>query len=332
MAQRYLWTGVLAVGLQLLGAELGSAAAALNCQTAADCGGPPATCQLTTYQTCAGKDPACPAGSPCGEKPTMPNQPGCAPYVEGICHQAYEQPCQVDADCGTGFRCAEQIGMACSGMGSSGSPGVAPTSHEECHVSRGAFACELNRTPCTVDTDCAAGLRCQQSDASSCFKRTCKLDTGCATGLRCEQSGASFCWTSFAPPSDPDAARALDACSESPPVLCAPRGYFNAPEVNLADGGVAGFSDDTVTGSAGSAPNQPPAQVGVQAGATDAGERSASPAQSGVEAFATDAGQLSAPVGGGGCSLRASARAAHAELSWAALLGMLVFRRRRRVS
>ena len=317
MAQRYVWMGVLAtVGLSLLGAELGSPAAALSCLTAADCGGPPATCELTTYQTCAGKDPACPAGSPCGEKPSTPDQTGCAPYVEGICRQAYDLPCQVDADCGTGFHCAEQIGMSCSGSASSGGSGVAPESHEACHVSRGTFACELTKTACKLDSDCAAGLRCQPSDMNFCFHTTCDVDPACAAGLRCQQSGASFCWTSYAPSSEPDAVRALDTCTESPPVLCAPLGYFGVQELNLPDGGVAGSADDSVAGAGGSAPNAPPSLSSEQGGAADAGDRSA-PA---------------APAGGDGCSLRAGGLGGRSELGWVALLGALIFRRQRRAA
>jgi len=308
MTQRYVWISALAaLGLPLLGAELGSAVAARNCQTAADCGGAPATCQLTTYQTCAGKDPACPAGSSCGEKP-LPGQTDCAPYVEGICRQPSELPCQVDADCGAGFRCAEQIGMSCVGMGSTGSPGDAPSWHEECRVSRGSFACELNRTPCSVDRDCAAGLSCQQSDANFCHESTCNVDPGCASGLRCKLSEVSYCWTSFASPTTPDAARFLDACTSDPPLLCAPRDFFGVQEAKLPDGGLASSVDEGVTGADGNPAHESPALAGDEAGG-DADERSAS---------------------GDGCSLRGNAQAAWPELSWVALLGGFVYSRVRR--
>ncbi|HEY6876915.1 MAG TPA: hypothetical protein VI299_02805 [Polyangiales bacterium] len=199
MAQRGMWMAVLAAGVQLFVMEQSSTAAAKNCLTAADCGGAPATCRLTTYQTCAGKDPSCPAGSACGDKPTMNNQADCAPYVEGTCYQQYELPCQIDADCGGGFRCVEQIGRACSGMGSTGGNGMPPWFHEECYETRGTFACELIEASCKVDSDCAAGLRCQQSSASKC--------------------GETFAPTvADAEPSDTN-------CAQEP-MRCAPEGYF----------------------------------------------------------------------------------------------------------
>ena len=147
MTQRGWWSVVWATaGVQLLGAVLVSEASAKNCQTVADSGGPPALCELTTYQTCAGRDTACPAGSACGDKPTLDNQAECALYAEGICRQPYELSCKRDADCGTGFRCTEQIGRACSGMATSGGNGVPPSWHEDCRETRGTFHCELVRT------------------------------------------------------------------------------------------------------------------------------------------------------------------------------------------
>jgi hypothetical protein len=195
MAQRDVWMAVAALGMQLLGAGLGSKALAKNCQTDADCGGAPATCELTSYQTCAGKDPACPAGSACGDKPTRDRQAGCAPYVEGICRQPYELPCRVDADCGVGFRCAEQIGRVCWGMGTTGGNGVAPSFHEECYETRGTFACELIEASCSADSDCVAGLHCLPSQASTCGITT--------------------------------ASPAVSDCAEVP-MVCAPEGYFGA--------------------------------------------------------------------------------------------------------
>jgi hypothetical protein len=133
------------------------------------------------------------------------------------------------------------------------------------------------------------------------------LDTDCASGLRCQQSGVSFCWTSFGPPSTPEVAQALDACTEMPPLVCAPRGYFGDEDLNLPNGGVGGSADEAVAGTAGNATHDR-AEVDEAAGATGAGEGSA-------------------PTGGGGCSLHASARATRTELSWFAFLGLLIFRR-----
>lgn len=311
MKHGYMWLGVL-VGLGLLDAELGSPAAALNCKTAADCGGAPATCELTTHQTCAGKDPACPAGSSCGDKPTMPDQPGCAPYVEGICRRPDELPCQVDADCGAGFRCAEQISMACSGGGSSGGPGVAPTFHEECHVSRGTFRCELNDTACSVDRACGAGLTCQESDTSHCQKSKCDVDPSCEKGLRCEIRGVSYCWTSFALPARQDVAVAIDQCTMSPPTLCAPRGYFVPPPVReLSDGGVGGVLDSRPTTAEGDTHGDASAKASDGTATTDDSEQ---PAR----------------ASGDGCSLRGRAGTAWTDPSWFALLGAVVLGRRRR--
>jgi hypothetical protein len=216
----------VAVGMQLLGAALSARAAAKNCQTAADCGGAPATCELTTYQTCAGKDPTCPAGSSCGDKPTSDDQTHCAPYVEGICRQPHELPCRIDTDCGVGFRCAEQIGRACSGMGTSGGNGVPPSFHEECHETRGTFACELIATRCATDGDCASGLRCLPSRSSSC-------------GATTASPGAA----------NPPDTTPVAACEQAPTV-CAPEGYFGVVDVSPEQG-----KDATADGRADTAGN-----------------------------------------------------------------------------
>jgi hypothetical protein len=254
--------GLLAsAGLQLLGAELGAAALARNCQADADCGAAPATCELLHYQTCAGKDPACPAGSACGDKPTLENQADCKPYIEGICRQPHELPCQADADCGAGFRCVEQIGMWCRGGGSSGGAGVAPSSWQECGVSRGTFACELIESSCKADRDCAAGLRCQQSAPSAC---------DVASGTSSDDGEAAL----------GEPARPAD-CTASAPKLCAPPGYFSFQskdaEVTAHDaGGAAGAAEadeasdadaqTSVAGGAGCSLHTRPGSAGLELG------------------------------------------------------------------
>jgi MYXO-CTERM domain-containing protein len=195
MTHWVLWMTAVA-GVQLISA----AAEAKNCLTVADCGGAAATCELTTYQTCAGTDPACPAGSPCGDKPVMDGQPGCAPYVEGLCRQPWELPCRADADCGVGFRCAEEIARACRGMGSTGGNGVPPSFTEECYETR-TLACKLTEESCSTDADCEAGLRCLPSEASTC----------------------GHVWQTDE--TSQDASVRTPECAKVP-MLCAPAGYF----------------------------------------------------------------------------------------------------------
>lgn len=175
------------VALVLVGfATQAERAAALNCASDSECPAS-ATCELTPYETCAGKDPTCPAGSACGDKP-IPGAPraDCATYVEGICRWPWELPCRQDSDCGEGFRCKEQISTWCRG-GSSVVDGGASTSWMECGESRGTYACELVAQPCKSDADCGNGLSCRQwTDTSRCPRSPGGVDGGvagdCSTG------------------------------------------------------------------------------------------------------------------------------------------------------
>jgi hypothetical protein len=263
---------------------------ALNCAADSDCAAS-ATCELTPYVTCAGKDPACPAGSACGEKPTLgAPRADCATYVEGICRFPWELPCRQDSDCGNGFRCKEQISTWCRG-GASVTDGGASTSWMECGESRGSYACELVAQPCASDSDCGGGLLCREwTDTSTCPKAPTGVDGGAAVD-----------------------------CHAGKLMVCAPPHYFSAPSEpsEPSEPGKSEASDD--------GDSEPvPSQVG-SAGGSSPPQTSQAPRVPDSDSIAADGERASGEAQG--CSHLPAGKSSG---TWfAALAAALLYRRRR---
>lgn len=86
-----------------------------------------------------------------------------------FCLPTWAGPCEVDADCGEGFRCVEETYEICQGGGASpGSPGDAPDvpqdfrEETECTTeTTGDYFCDLIEVPCASDNDCLNGWTCE---------------------------------------------------------------------------------------------------------------------------------------------------------------------------
>lgn len=100
---------------------------------------------------------------------------------EAVCIPRHEAPCGVDADCGPGFSCEQDIIVSCSGgsAGTAGSAGAVSTGG----VGGGALPpdmgtcseetldtahCELQHLPCEADSDCPGTLSCVENWGWSC--------------------------------------------------------------------------------------------------------------------------------------------------------------------
>lgn len=146
-------------------------------------------CHTSTYATCSGSGRVCKPGEACPPPPP----PTCSEYTESQCTPRYQLPCRADADCGTGFRCTEELVFKCEGGTAAGDPrsspgtavdgppavdaGVAITSTQpvtlpgpsgvrdggsSCtEVPSGQFSCQLLRLPCTTDASCPSGMQCE---------------------------------------------------------------------------------------------------------------------------------------------------------------------------
>jgi MYXO-CTERM domain-containing protein len=215
------------------------------CSVDADC--PSSTvCYAPTYTECMGGGSACDKGAAACPAPPPPQ---CHQVTgDATCTPFYDRPCVADADCGTGFRCREQISTVCSGSAGtvrtggtsasapmSGTAGIGNldggTSSVECREqSSGLFACQLLEVPCVTANDCAAGLECQ----SNPYSAVCRTDgpntagaaspatTGTAGVGRAQGDGTTI------------AADGGSGCvtANAPSKLCAPHGYFDATSGN----------------------------------------------------------------------------------------------------
>ena len=136
----------------------------------ADCDGSD-VCVTYTFEECSGGDaPVC-LGDGC--PPTGPSpgdgQGSCTSKSESICVPKYLAPCQADADCGAGFKCASS--EVCTGCAQDGGrPGVGSSDDGEepsqpCELScmpTGEKYCQLQEITCAADADCPSGLICEQ--------------------------------------------------------------------------------------------------------------------------------------------------------------------------
>ena len=135
------------------------------------------TCVTYTYEQCSGGDVSvgtCTV-TPDGEEvceessPQDPvDEPSCITESESYCVPAYFAPCEIDSDCGDGFRCEEEpvrcystcMGGGATVDGDEGEP-VEPECMEMCEESSGEKYCELIEVSCSSDADCSGDMSCQ---------------------------------------------------------------------------------------------------------------------------------------------------------------------------
>ena len=142
------------------------------CASDADCGD---GMVCATYEVpCAGVDVPCSSDGNCGEPP-----PSCESETKSICAPRWVLPCQVDADCGSGFTCEETEICTCSGGGGtptepdspgggdsgSGSSGEAPDAMppaDDCTCEpSGTKYCHAVEVTCSDASACPSGWTCE---------------------------------------------------------------------------------------------------------------------------------------------------------------------------
>jgi MYXO-CTERM domain-containing protein len=127
----------------------------------------------------------CPPGSECPQPEPAPAPEPCEPSTTTQCVPRYAVPCEVDADCGDGFGCVEDIAYSCDGSGpvpsddpdsgggsdpgAGDDPAPAPEPRpapEEPSCSEeplGTFHCEAREVACEADADCPSEWSCEES-------------------------------------------------------------------------------------------------------------------------------------------------------------------------
>lgn len=124
------------------------------CTTDNDCSDDQ-VCVSYTYSTCT--DFACSSEDPSCEQ----TEPSCTEFSKAYCVPRYFAPCQVDADCGSGFTCEASEICSCSGSTGSSEEGEPTTPDESCSCEpSGEKYCQLIPVECDADSDCASGLVC----------------------------------------------------------------------------------------------------------------------------------------------------------------------------
>jgi hypothetical protein len=182
-----------------------------HCADDAQCA-PGMVCHAWT-EPCASSGCACASDTPncdCGA-PTV-----CDPQTVSVCTPKYDLPCQVAADCGTGFTCEEAQSCGCSaggsatppmmGSGGSSSAGAAPAPAAggpasdplpidppdcSCQPS-GQMQCVPMQVMCATDAQCPAGWSCQAEAVTNTAAPACAPGMNCPTPPAPAPSG-SWC-------------------------------------------------------------------------------------------------------------------------------------------
>lgn len=124
------------------------------CNADSDCSNDQ-VCVSYTYGTCSGV--ACSSEDPNCEQ----TEPTCTETTEAYCVPRYFAPCQIDADCGSGFTCETSEICSCSGSTGSSEEGEPTDFSEDCSCEpTGEKYCNLIPVVCDTDNDCASGLVC----------------------------------------------------------------------------------------------------------------------------------------------------------------------------
>lgn len=272
------------------------------CEADADCPAP-MLCHAETQRECSGVEdrPTCAPGVPCEPAPP-PAEPTCTERTVTSCRQPYELPCTVDADCGGGFRCVEEVSHWCNGSVGVTRPRIPsdvvdggaalpappdteeiPTKPEECGTTpTGRFSCQLQVVPCDADADCPSGLACLDNPSGvSCSGGTPVSgvrDAGVATpagDLPTDPGvapGASADPIEAAPlPVTPIAPPVCETIPAVPAKQCRPPHWGSAS----SGGGQTGGRGDAVDEDGTSDPIAPPAPNGGVTKPTTRDERNA---------------------------------------------------------
>lgn len=139
-------------------------------------------------------EPAMPCRS--GDPDCRPVDPEpCTPSTVSVCAPRWVLPCEAATDCGPGFECAAVETCSCSGGGSTDVPpdrgGSEPSEGSGGSGSSGSGsdsnAEPAEGAPMPPEEDCT----CTPSDTNACrpIDTPCSADTDCGEGWRCELSG-----------------------------------------------------------------------------------------------------------------------------------------------
>jgi hypothetical protein len=251
------------------GATTVSSCEAASCTTDADCG-TDMICHSSTEE-CASAGAACSVGTKCDPVPT----PACTPKTISTCAYKWSFPCNVDADCGTGFTCMPQTATSCSGSGGGGVPtpavgtnGSAASSGPNmpapavdggattpnCTTTALPSRCQPNRIICETSADCPATWTCAAQPVG-------------VTGVGVATSGSTTSPTSGSSTSNTSSAIAPTPSGSDPAIamLCTPPGGDDvtaAPPREIANGGgdasttsTSGGGDSTALPKAGGTPD-----------------------------------------------------------------------------
>jgi hypothetical protein len=303
------------------------------CTADANCG-PGMVCHTQSYTQCSGGAAvaACPPNTACDPAP-KPAPTDCVTKTVSACAFKWQLPCNASADCGDGFTCKPNVtGCANGSSGSTGSgtasssgggaptpgtgatpvaadpPDFAPRKPADadggtapgCPPVMETFPgyCAPTATTCAKDTDCPASWKCTQYNlpgTSSSRPASPPSDGGASSG------GASTGGTSTGAPAPVSTPAPVDAGAP-----------MTVRECTSPYGGVRG---DTASASGSGGPLSPQPQTG-----------SGNPPPSGG---GTKTSAESASSGGGACSLNPAGGTSASGLALAALLGVLIARRRK---
>jgi hypothetical protein len=280
------------------------------------------------------------AGGGMAGAPSTP-PPTCTTTTVSQCTPRYALPCEHDADCGTGFKCVEQVQASCPGTGAGGAGATPPpdqpqpeatdagqpmalVAKPECTMMpTGTFACELQVVPCADDSACPATFECVSNpNRVSCGSGTAMTGTagaGSATPTPAQDAGSAI------PADGQGAGGGDDPCAGAndgvPEKVCQPPNYYGY--------GYGGSRDDAAEtpkgGTATGAPVPALADGGVAQGPT-----TTPPSDVQNMGSHTD-GDMQAPAADSGCAVSAPGASDSTQVfATLTVFGVIAFLLRRR--